>query len=150
MRFKNDGNYTTYYGYFWNEVRRRWQLFTIGRVHRTKPLSEVKTNSFIEVPGVAESQRSNHKYRVVKYRGWVKDNASVWSEIDRMQSVVGNKEMTNGRWNIDEKGQFEVSAGGFAERMRTAVPTYKYKDPSENLPLYMKSKHLKRFFRNIP
>ncbi len=63
------GFLTTYISHYWNGSD--WKLFAVGQKFTTRRVNDITPNAFIEVPGVAERQRTNHVTRVVQYQGFV-------------------------------------------------------------------------------
>ena len=149
LRFVNEGDYRTFYGYFWNESTKKWQLYSVGRKHKKGKgsLKRIKTNAFIEVVGGADRQRSNHKVREVEYKGWVRDSQGVWSELDEMllNTRGGIKNENHG---LSEDGESLMSsAGGLRNRITSDFPSVIRKNPVQKLPAYMSRKKLKDFDR---
>jgi hypothetical protein len=146
LRYTYDGNFRTYYGYFWNDQTNNWQLYSVGRKYDLDPLNELKTKGFIEVVGGAGGERSNHKVREVKYKGFVCNSNGVWSDLDRLV-LPKYSEMTNHRRGIAEDGEsFFTSTGGLENRILNTVTKTLKKPSIVKRPLYMEPSKLQGFF----
>lgn len=80
------GYLTTYISHFWNGEE--WKLFSSGKKHNSKPVTNMNVKAFIEVPGVAEKQRTNHVPRIVQYRGFISG-----PEIDDPEESKTNEDL---------------------------------------------------------
>ena len=89
-----DGRVYTYFAYYYDECKAgpeagQWKLFAVGQKFRKGKISSLFTRAFIEVPGVAEKERSGHAPREVSYRGYVRDvNTKEWVLLDRMKNPM--------------------------------------------------------------
>lgn len=111
LRVENDGNYETYYGYFWNHPVHRWQLFAAGRKwNGNKTRSNLKPGSFCEVPGPPNRQRSGDQIREVRRRGWLVDEEGRWMAMDRFTGA--SSQLANKSWYITKEGEFAMATGG--------------------------------------
>ena len=63
------GFFTTYTSHIWDGDK--WKLFAVGRDYTDRRITGITPSAFIEVPGVAERQRTNHIERLVTYEGFV-------------------------------------------------------------------------------
>jgi len=63
------GYLTTYTSHLWNGEE--WKLFASGKKYNGKPVTNMNAKAFIEVPGIAETQRTNHIPRVMQYQGFI-------------------------------------------------------------------------------
>lgn len=120
----------------------RWRLYGVGFKFRSKPLNSLFMRSFIEVPGVAERQRTNHVARQVGYRGFMRSGKE-WYHVDSMSGSAGRVAFTNKRWNSVERGQdvdydFLCSCGGLEQSKEKKVSRRAEPLEEHNLPLYMK------------
>lgn len=98
------------------EDRGRFRRYGTIRFFTTRKMTTVLTRAFIEVPGVAEVQRTGHVPRGVSYRGYVQDaETKSWHLLDRMQNYPGQH--TNKVWSTNDEGtRFVASAGGLSYR----------------------------------
>ena len=147
LRFTEDGDFLTYYGYFWNEVTKKWQLYSAGRKLKKKSVTSLKLASFIEVVGGAESERSNHVARKVNYRGWAMNSDGEWFDIDQIKHP--NKSiLTNKKRGISEDGEsFYTSTGGLRNQIFEETGEIVQKEEIEERPLYMSEKKLRKFHK---
>ncbi|MCH9620879.1 MAG: hypothetical protein S4CHLAM20_02870 [Chlamydiia bacterium] len=147
LRFTQDEDFNTFYGYFWNEVTNKWQLYSIGRKRNVGPIDNIKTKSFIEVVGHTREERSNHVIREVQYRGWLCDSEGVWTDLDQVK-IPRKKGVGNRRRIISEDGErFVVSTGGYTN-YEINPNTYTLKKPeTTKLPIYMRPKKLRDFYK---
>jgi hypothetical protein len=146
LRFVNEGDFTTFYGYFWNEQTENWQLYSVGRKVKDEPVKSMKTKAFIEVVGGPSQERSNHKPREVRYKGWVCNGKGVWWDLNQA-TIPGDDELTNNRRGITEDGEaFFTSAGGLQNTMPEAASTTIRKATIVNRPIYMDPTKLQGLF----
>ena len=110
LRIENDGNYHTYYGYFWDHPSRKWKLFAVGRKWRTKPMAHLKPGSFCEIPGPPHIQRTGDVIREVRRHGWFLGPDRHWHQMD--QFLCNSKDVTNKSWHITPDGEFAMATGG--------------------------------------
>ncbi len=144
LRYSNDGAFRTFYSYFWNEGTNKWQLYTVGRKYDQRPLEKLKTNAFIEVPGAAFKERSNHKVREINYRGFVCDSDGQWFDLD--QSFLPKySTITNHRRGITEDGQYFFASTGGLQNTKQEEKTIQ-KSEIVNRPIYMCPNKLEGFF----
>ena len=119
----------------------RWKLYGVGLKFRTRPVKSLFMRSFIEVPGVAENQRTNHVPRQVGYRGFMRDKKSGWHHVDAMTGGTGKAGVSNKKWDRAEEGpdvdyDFVCSCGGLEQ-----IPSSKIARkaaPLTEQPLYMR------------
>jgi|GEM_PF-2274845 len=145
LRYTNDGDFTTFYGYFWNEITNNWQLYCAGRKFKDEPVQDLKTKAFIEVVGGAGGERSNHVPRIVNYKGFVCDSVGNWSDLDQL-ILPGGSGITNQRRGIaQDKESFFTKTGGLANKKAQKAGIVK-KNIIVNRPAYMDPSKLEGFF----
>ena len=145
LRYEIDGEFTTFYGYFWNEATSKWQLYSVGRKHRDEILSSLKTKAFIEVVGGASEERSNHQERRVNYRGWVRNSEGNWSSLDTFD-IPKRKEVSNQYRGISEDGEYFFSAtGGYRSWFNNDPSSQLHKPEASELPVYMRERNIADF-----
>lgn len=145
LRYTNDGDFTTFYGYFWNEITNNWQLYCVGRKFKDEPVTDLKTKAFIEVVGSAGGERSNHVPRIVNYKGFVCDSVGNWSDLDQL-ILPGGSGITNQRRGIAQDREcFFTKTGGLANKKAQKSGIIK-KAKIINRPLYMDPSKLEGFF----
>jgi hypothetical protein len=147
LRFVDDGDFNTFYGYFWNEQTENWQLYSVGRKLKKEVIKSLKTKAFIEVVGGAMQERSNHKSREVRYKGWVCNSKGVWHDLNRA-IIPPYTDVTNETRGITEDGEsFFTSTGGLKNTLQPNVSTTLQKQDIVNRPLYMDPLKLENFFK---
>ena len=112
----NNGRIYTFYSYYWDEIKEEWKLFGIGQKFFKSELKSLFVRAFVEVPGVAEKQRSNHVERTVLYRGYAQGTNDEWNRLNTMKAGYLGAEYTNKHWSITPNNMFSVSAGGLKQR----------------------------------
>lgn len=121
LRVENDGNYNTYYGYFWNDPTKHWKLFAVGRKWSGgKRKTHLRPGSFCEVPGPPHTQRTGDVVREVRRRGWFRSKSGQWHQMDTF--VCRSKDTTNKFWYTTEAGEFAMGTGGMRH--------YEFKQPA--------------------
>ena len=112
LRVENDGNYHTYYGYFWDHPTKQWKLYAVGRKWGGgKPIRHLQPGSFCEVPGPPNVQRTGDVPREVRRRGWFRDElAGRWEPMDRF--LCRGKGTLNKSWFVSSEGEFVMRTGG--------------------------------------
>lgn len=111
LRVESDGNYDTYYGYFWDHPSDCWKLFAVGRKWNDgKPKEHLSPGSFCEIPGPPHLQRSGDQIREVRRRGWHWGNDKKWHPMDEFNCK--SKNAANKRWYTTQDGQFAMGTGG--------------------------------------
>ena len=119
LRVEPGETYDTYYSYFYATDERRWRLFGVGnKFNQGKPLDSLWVGSFVEVPGRASVQRTGVYPRVMRYRGWVMDEAGKWYVLDRMKrgNVDRESKLTHTDRGITDEGWFFLQTGGWEFR----------------------------------
>jgi len=145
LRYTNDGDFTTFYGYFWNEITNNWQLYCAGRKFKDEPVSDLKTKAFIEVVGSAAGERSSHVPRIVNYKGFVCDSVGNWSDLDQL-ILPGGSGITNQRRGIAQDREcFFTKTGGLANKKAQKAGIIK-KGKIVQRPGYMDPSKLEGFF----
>ena len=137
----NPGFIGTYYDYCWDEKYEEFRLFGIGQKWSMNKAKLCMT-TFVEVAGVAESQRTNHNVRKIYYDGYARDGKNRWKKLVSLTRRGGAREYTNQDWGI-ENGKFYMSCGGLEQRKNSTIPKkFKLQDTGER-PLYMHPDKLK-------
>lgn len=149
LRYKIDGKFVIYYGYFWNEVIEEWQLFSVGRKLNNKNLTDLKLKTFIEVTGDSARERSNQAERKVCYRGWVRNSNGDWTDVDQMYEANDLDYLSNKEKGISEDGEtFYMKTGGLINQYPINQGMMQ-KEKILNRPLYMNPEKLQAF-ENLP
>lgn len=122
LRVQPGEKYDTYFSYFYESDRKRWQLFGVGnKFNKGKPLKSLWVGSFVEVPGPPPVQRTGPYERTMRYRGWVMNEAGKWFPLDRMAN--GNVDRKTGYTHTDrgltDDGWFYLQTGGWTFRKAT-------------------------------
>ncbi|TWU38547.1 DUF3472 domain-containing protein [Novipirellula artificiosorum] len=112
LRVENDGDYQTYYGYFWDHPTKQWKLYAVGRKWGSgKPIRHLQPGSFCEVPGPPNVQRTGDVPREVRRLGWFRDESSGrWEPMDRF--LCRGKGVLNKSWFLSGDGEFVMRTGG--------------------------------------
>ncbi|MEM1296225.1 MAG: hypothetical protein AAGH89_12730, partial [Verrucomicrobiota bacterium] len=115
LRLVNDGNYDTYYGYYFDHPTTAWKFYGAGRKwHGGKPVQHLKLGSFCEVPGPPQSQRSGDIYREVRRQGWAWDDGD-WVALETYNpggSGSSGDQPVNKSWYTSKKGEYAMGCGG--------------------------------------
>lgn len=136
LRVENDGNYHTYYGYFWDHPTKQWKLYAVGRKwDGGKPIRHLQPGSFCEVPGPPNVQRTGDVPREVRRRGWFRDeSAGRWEPMDRF--LCRGKGTLNKSWFVSGDGEFVMRTGGMRHYAfksppiaQTTMPLPEYLNP---------------------
>lgn len=109
--------YDTYYGYYLDPRTQDWRLYAIGRkyVSRRQFRNESLTpGAFVEVPGMADRQRTGDVSREVDFRGWVCDEHGAWHRLDTMAGPARVRGRLNQTWGVTTDGWFSLRMGGMA------------------------------------
>lgn len=145
LRYKNDPPYRTFYGYFWDEIKEEWTLYSVGRVYNGKELTRLKNTAFVEVPGPSDRQRTGQVPRKVEYRGWVRNSNGEWNDLDK-QTIGKTSKILNHKRGLTEDGErFYASTGGFKNYSPRDTKIVIKKDEILERPLYMDEEKLKAF-----
>lgn len=111
---KVPGNpYDVYYSYYWDADNQEWKLYGCGKKFNDKSLTYLQTGAFVEQPGRAEIERSNHIMRQVNFRGWLVDSKGKIYQIDRMSPKGKIEENSYKNWGKTSDGYFYMQMGGF-------------------------------------
>ena len=147
--YVNNGKSKIYrfFSYFWNEVDQEWNLYGIGEKALGLNVNSLSLSSFIEVPGIAENQRTNHIKREVIYKGYVLNHDSntetnIWNRINTMKPAYNGSDLTNKRWSITEDNYFKASCGGLEQKKVNYNQLIRLPDSNEELPSYMSPEKL--------
>ena len=121
LRVESDGNYDTYYGYFWDHPTQQWKLYAVGRKwNGGKAKTNLSPGSFCEIPGPPQVQRSGDLVREVRRRGWHLGDDDKWYAMDRFN--CRSKGPANKFWYTTAEGEFAMGTGG--------MRYYEFKQPS--------------------
>lgn len=106
--------YDVYYSYYWNTTIKRWKLLGCGKKYnKSGIINYLTTGAFVEVPGAAEKERSNHVLRQVDFRGWLKDSNGKWYPINTMSPTGNLDESSYKNWGKTKDNKFFMQTGGF-------------------------------------
>ena len=121
LRLESDGEYETYYSYFYATDESQWKLLGGGRKKSKaagKPMASLSPGSFVEVPGPPDRQRTGAYERRMRYRGWVVDAEGGITPIDQMS--IGDIDKATGLTGTDrgvtDEGWFYLQTGGWTFR----------------------------------
>lgn len=111
LRVESEGNYDTYYGYFWDHQDERWKLYAVGRKwNGGNPKRHLSPGSFCEIPGPPQTQRSGDQVREVRRRGWHLSDDNTWHTMDIFN--CNSKGPANKVWYTSAEGEFAMGTGG--------------------------------------
>lgn len=111
LRVESDGNYNTYYGYFWDHQPKQWKLYAVGRKWNGGQLKQhLAPGSFCEVPGPPQVQRSGDRVREIRRRGWHLAEDHTWHAMDTFK--CNSKGAANKVWYTTADGEFAMGTGG--------------------------------------
>lgn len=117
LRVDTSGGYDTFTGYLYNEPSERWVLFAQGRTptkskQAGQPTS-LRPNSFCEVPGPPEVERTGDQRRAIRRRGWFYGDEGRWHAVDRQTVALKRGEAPINKFiGIDDDGWFVMGTGG--------------------------------------
>lgn len=143
LRVESEGNYDTYYGYFWDHPTRQWKLYAVGRKwNRGKPKVDLSPGSFCEIPGPPQVQRSGDLVREVRRRGWHLSEDKKWQAMDTFK--CNSKGPANKFWYTTVDGEFAMGTGG--------MRYYEFKQPSapdehQSLPEFLTPEATRQLYR---
>jgi hypothetical protein len=144
------GRLYTFYSYYWDESSEQWRLYGVGQKYH-RGFKSLGCSTFVEVPGVAEVQRTNHVTRSVLYQGFCRDKSTQkWHSYDQLKPHNVGSTYTNKRWGLTNDNRFYVSAGGLEQ-----VPVSTFKDkvrsnPLATIPKHMNADKLKAITNPVP
>lgn len=111
---KIPGNpYDIYYSYYWDTNNKKWKLYGCGKEYNNSGLKYLTTGAFVEVPGAAEKERSNHRERQVNFSGWLKDDLGNWYPINMMTPTSSLEDVSYKNWGKTSDNKFFMQMGGF-------------------------------------
>lgn len=140
---KIPGNpYDVYYSYYWDTDVQEWKLYGCGKKFNDKGISYLRTGAFVEQPGRAEVERSNHIMRQVNFKGWLVDSKGKIYQIDRMSPKGKVEENSYKNWGKTSDGYFYMQMGGFSTECKQQVDDIVIK-PDESLPVYLSPEKIK-------
>ncbi|MEM9366396.1 MAG: hypothetical protein AAGD07_10395 [Planctomycetota bacterium] len=133
LRVETQGDYDTYFGYFWDHPTERWRLYAVGRKwNGGKGIENLSPGSFCEVPGPPHVQRSGDRVREVRRRGWHLGDDDHWYPMDTF--YFRSKAASNKYWLTEPGGEFVMGTGGMryfetpalppTRRVPTALPVF--------------------------
>ena len=137
------GFIATFYTYYWDETVSEWKLYGIGQKWKDiKP--DFKINTFIEVVGGAEKERTCHNKRKIYYNVYATENFDTWKECNKMIRSQNTSDYVNNERGI-ENGKFFASTGGLEQYVQNSTPsvTTLPKNSVKQLPLYMQPDKVK-------
>lgn len=133
LRVESEGNYDTYFGYFWNHPTNQWKLYAVGRKwNGGKTRVHLSPGSFCEIPGPPQVQRTGDLVREVRRRGWHYTEDGKWHAMDTFNCK--SKEPANKSWYTTSEGEFAMGTGG--------MRYYSFKQPSQPRELNASPKFL--------
>ena len=155
-----DGQIYTYFSYYWDELNEEWKLYGIGEEFRKKHklFKSLTVGSFVEVPGVAEVQRTNHVERVIQYNGYLHNKYdNKWRKINNIIKKYTSDDMkdkhTNKQWKISNDNKFQMIAGGIKQYdvdTKNRILSLPLQEDDDHRPLYMHPTKLAKLDEVIP
>lgn len=140
---KVPGNpYDVYYSYYWDTDAQEWKLYGCGKKFNDKGISYLCTGAFVEQPGPATVERSNHIMRQVNFRGWLIDSKGKLYQIDRMSPQGKVEENSYKNWGKTSDGYFYMQMGGFSTERKQQVNDIAIK-PGKSIPVYLLPEKIK-------
>lgn len=145
LRVENDGDYHTYYGYFWDDPSQHWKLYAVGRKWSGgKPIRNLAPGSFCEVPGPPQVERTGDLPREVARRGWRLDERREWHPLDQFHGSKKGGAPLNKSWSLTSTGEFAMTTGGM--RYYPPVTTVQLKQ-TPALPEYLRPEATQQLFQ---
>jgi hypothetical protein len=155
-----DGQIYTYFSYYWDELNELWKLYGIGEQFRSKNqlFKSLTLGSFVEVPGIAETQRTNHIERTVQFNGYShNDTDGKWRKINSMKMNYTTTDYkdghTNKQWHITDDNKFTLTAGGMKQYevdKYNRVLTLPTQEDDDHIPIHMHPSKLAKLDEPIP
>lgn len=147
---KIPGNpYDVYYSYYWDRDAEEWKLYGCGKKYNDKGISYLKTGAFVEQPGRAEVERSNHIMRQVNFRGWLINATGKIYTIDKM-SPKGKSDINSYKnWGKTCDGSFYMQMGGFGKSNADLRCDLLINSDKNNKPLFLSVEKL-RMLNSLP
>lgn len=146
LRYEYDDPFRTFYGYFWDEVKRQWTLYSIGRTFR-EALDQLKLTTFVEVLGGPDDERSGQIPRTVEYKGWVCNSNGEWNDIDRIRIKKTNKPINKIKGITEDGERFFTTTGGFKNYPISEETYWLEKKEILERPLYMQPRKLAGLYK---
>lgn len=134
------GKMVNFHCHYWDDEAEKFKLFGIVQKHFMS-IKSISIPPFIEIPGVAESQRTNHISRTILYEGMCRNgNTKKWHRINSLTRINAGKDFTNKKWEVLD-GKLAMSAGGLEQNDLSQTPkTVKYEP--DKVPLFFKPEKL--------
>lgn len=140
---KVPGNpYDTYYTFYYDTNQNKWKLYGCGKKYNTKALTYLSVGAFVEQPGAAEKQRSNHQERVVAFKSWFMDEAGNWVCCDKMTPNGKIEPYSYKNWSYNADSQFCMHMGG-SKTIIEAIPDPLIISSGNDLPDFLSAEKLK-------
>lgn len=140
---KVPGNpYDVYYSYYWETNLRKWLLYGCGKKYNNSSLKYLTTGAFVEVPGAAETQRSNNVKRDVRFKGWLMNENNEWFPMDQMNPSGSLESNSYKNWGIDNENRFFMQMGGFDPLLTTKPGTFTVTELSNTFPEYLSPENM--------
>lgn len=117
LRVETADGYDTYTGYLYDERVERWVLYAQGRKptasKRTDEETALRPNSFCEVPGPPNVERTGDQRRAMRRRGWFFGADENWHAVDRQTVAIKRGEAPVNKFiGVDDEGWFVMGTGG--------------------------------------
>ena len=141
LRVEKNGMYDTYYGYLFDERKRRWVLYAVGnKVPKKRAGGAVRATSFCEVPGPPQVERTGDMERIMERRGWFVDARGGVYPVDGMST---KPRFQNHGIAVSDDHWFQLKTGGLDFREVPALVESGFRHPE---PEYLKPEVVKGLY----
>ncbi|MFT5301574.1 MAG: hypothetical protein ACI814_002380 [Mariniblastus sp.] len=143
LRVESENGLDTFYGYLFDETKKQWILYAVGRKPSKRSSNELRAGSFCEIPGPPNVERTGDQIRSIRRRGWFLGTDEKWHAVDTIN--LGGKAAPSNRSIRDaSEGWFAMRTGGV--EMTTSVKQIVAQAPTSTLPAYLQPKLAERLF----
>lgn len=153
LRVETSDGYDTYTGYLFDDRIDRWVLYAVGRrpVASSKRGGAAETvlrpNSFCEVPGPPNVERTGDQPRTMRRRGWFYGSDQKWHAVDRQTVGIRPKDAPVNKFiGVDDDGWFVMGTGGM--EMLDGTKEVSIERPSRELPPYLRPAKARQLFES--
>lgn len=122
----------TYYGYFYDELEKRWKLYASAQCPSRKNANGLlgSTGSFCEIPGPPNRERSGDLVREIKRRGWFYGSDQKW-----YRAQIGN---LPDEADLDEAAVAEAAPAAKKPRAKRQAPAAAAPETASSKRVYYK------------